>query len=462
MQRTVFHTLLVSILLFAAPASAQDADPAVPGVGELTEPQDATSMALDLGVGFSQIAEDSFIDTNLGFSFGIGKLELGVLVPLRFRVIDDPPEDDGVIRSQDWDEPSDYMRVLRYIQYGSRGDTFYGRAGELASVVIGHGTIVSGYNNVIDVNHFQWGLTGAVNLNFGGGEVLLDNIIDPDLMGLRLFVRPWHFIDPESYLTNLAFGISLIGDTAAPRTLAQATDGTYVVDDEQNLVVAEDEGTGVLGFDVELQAFTNEFVSLTPYTDVNVHLGHGSGLHIGNLANFSFTEAVALNTRLEFRVLGEGYYAGYFDSLYELERLLFQPLDPTGQRRPKLQVLLNEPPESRLGWYGEGTLGILGMIFITAGYEDYQGDDNSSFFARLALAGLGPVDIGAYYVNQNFDGVGEFFDLDNALLVSEARVGVYGPLYVIGQFSRRFAAQEDGTYEPVDDWGIGVGARFEL
>ena len=462
MPRIILALIVFSLIAPGATHADEPDSPAVPGVGELTEPQDERTMGLDVGVGFSQIAEDSFIDTNLGFTFGLGKFSFGLLVPLRIRVIDDPPENDSAIREQDWDEASDYMRVLRFVQYGSRQDTFFARAGELSGVVLGHGTIVSGYNNVVDVNHFQWGLTGAVNLNIGGSEVLLDNLIDPDIMGLRLYVRPWQFIDPESYWTNLAFGVSLIGDIDAPQSLQLATDGTFVVDDEHNLVVAESEGTGVLGFDVELQAFTNDLVSLTPYTDVNVHLGHGTGLYIGNLANFSFTDAVALNTRLEFRVLGEGHYPTYFDDLYELERLLFRPLDPTGQRRPKLQVLDLDPPDSRLGWYGEGTLGILGMVFVTAGYEDYQGDDNSSFFARLALSNLGPVTLGAYYVNQNFDGVGEFFDLDNALLVSEVRVGVWGPLYVIGQFSRRFSAQEDGTYEPVDDWGVGVGASFSF
>ena len=460
MRRTNL-TLIVFLLLSPAAAHGDDAElPATPGVGELTEPQDERTMGLDFGVGFSRIAEDSFIDTNLGFDFGLGKFSFGLLVPLRFRIIDDPPENDSVFREQDWDEASDYLRVLRFVQYGSRHDTYYVRAGELAGVTIGHGTIVSGYNNVVDVNHFQWGITGAVNLNIGGGEVLLDNLIDPDIMGLRLYVRPWQFVDPESYLTNLAFGISLVGDIDAPRDLKLASDGTFLIDDEQNLLVERSEGTGVLGVDVELQAFTNDIVSLTPYTDVNVHLGHGTGLHIGNLANFSFTDAVSLNTRLEFRVLGEGYYPTYFDGLYEIERLLFQPLDPTGQRRPKLQVMSFAPPESRVGWYGEGTLGILGMVFITAGYEDYQGDDNASFFARLALSNLGPVTLGAYYINQNFDGVGEFFNLDNAMLVTEARVGVWGPLYLIAQFSRRFSAQEDGTYEPVDDWGVGAGASF--
>lgn len=455
---TSFAVLLCLVTTLAA--QAQDTPP-TPGVGDLTEP-DETSMVLDIGAGFSQVAEDSFVDLNLGFTVGWSKLLVGLLVPLRLRVIDDPPENDGAFREQDWDEPSDYMRVLRFVQWGSPRDTVYVRAGELAGTNIGHGTIVGGYNNVVDVNHFQWGINGAVNLNFGGAEVLMDNIIDPDLMGLRLYVRPWQFIDPESYLTNLAFGVSLVGDIDAPRELVLATDGTFVIDDEFNIAVQDEEGTAFLGWDVELQAFTNDFVSLTPYTDVNTHLGHGSGLHVGNLANFSFSEAVALNTKLEFRVLGEGYYATYFDDLYEFERLLFRPLDPTGQRRPKLQVLNLAPPESRLGWYGEGTLGLLSMVYFTAGYEDYQGDDNSSFFMRLSAPSLGPVAVGAYYVNQNFDGFGEFFELDNAMVVAEARVTVYDPIYVIGQFSRRFSATPDGTYEPVDDWGVGAGARFSF
>ncbi|MCA9565252.1 MAG: hypothetical protein KC561_17260, partial [Myxococcales bacterium] len=397
---------LIAVLVSPVVASAQD-DPARPGVGELTEAPDEPQFGLDLGAGFSRVEEDSFIDTNLGFSFGLGDLEMGLWVPLRFRVIDEAPETDDVIRHEDWDEVADYFRILRYVQYGSRGDTYWVRGGELANVTMGHGTIVSGYNNVIDVNHFQWGLTGGANFSFGGLELLLDNITNPDLMGFRVFARPWQFIDPESYWTNLAVGMSLIGDVGAPIRLEQNSVGEYVIDDERNLVVGREKATGVLGFDVELQAFSNDLVALIPYADMNIHLGLGSGFHLGNLANFSFSEAVALNLRLEFRALGEGYSPSYFDGLYEYERLLFRPLDATGQRRPKLQVLELFPEEARVGWYSEGTLALFRLVYLTMAFEDYQGDDNSSFWARLALPQVGPLSLGAYYINQNFDGASE-------------------------------------------------------
>jgi len=445
----------------SAVAQSDDAPPA-PGVGELTEGSDDLSMGLDVGLGYSRLDEDSFLETSLAFTLGFGDFHLGLWAPLRFRIVDEDPQDDGVIRSLDWDEPGDYMRILRFVQYGSPSDTVYVRAGELSNVSIGHGTIVAGYNNVVDLNHFQWGVHSAFNFSPGGGELLLDNLVNPDLMGLRAYVRPWHFIDPESYAYNLAFGASLIGDIDAPLTLTTLSNGEYFVDEERNFEVAEEDGTLIVGVDAELQAFTNDYVSVTPYTDVNMHIDHGTGLHIGNLTNFTFSEAVSLNTRLELRIMGEGYEPTYFDQLYEVERFLYRALDVTNQRRPKLAVLGFDPPESRIGWYGEGTLSLFSVFFLTMGYEDYQGPDNTSFFARLALPELGPVSLGAYYVNQNFDGAEEMFKLDNALVVTEARVTFFAPFYAIAQFSRRFSANADGTYEPVDDWGVGVGASFSF
>jgi hypothetical protein len=296
----------------------------------------------------------------------------------------------------------------------------------------------------------------------GGFELLVDNVAQPDIWGFRPYVRPWAFVDPDSFWANLAFGLTLAGDISAPRALELDATGLYVFDDEENFVVAEEEGTWVLGVDAELQVFTNDLVSITPYTDVNFHLGQGSGFHLGNLANFTFTDWFQLNTRIEFRALGEGYEPTYFDRLYEVERFLFRALDPTEQRRPKLEVLELAPPESRVGWYGEGTFAFIEKILITFGYEDYQGDDNSAVFARLSLPQLGPVRLGVYFVNQLFDGISEMFDLDNALFVSEARVNVSGPFYVLAQYARRWAAQEDGTYEPVDDWGVGFGVSFSF
>lgn len=451
--------IIVVCCLSSLALGQEDSTEPTPGVGSLTEADEFES-ALDLGLGFSSIAEDYFIDFNLGFSFGVSKFEVGLLLPLRFRIIDEDPEDESLVRGEDWDEVSDWLRIIHYVQYGQRNETYYARAGELAGVVLGHGTIVDNYNNVVDINHFQWGINGAVNLLYGGVEVLLDNIVSAEVMGMRTYVRPYSFVDPESFWTRFAIGVSFVGDRDAPDRLLLADSGVYIFDSEENLVVDERGKVGVLGVDVEMQVFTNELVSITPYTDVNFLLGHGNGVHIGTLTNFSFSDALALNTRFEFRVLGEGYYPSYFDALYEVERYLFMPLDPTGQRRPKLQVLASAPPEGAIGWLGEGTFGIMDMIYLSLGYENYKGPDNSSFYTRLSLRDVGPVTLGAYYVNQNFDGIEELFDLDDALLVAEARASIAGPFYGILQFSRRFAAQTDGTYEPVDDWGVGFGVSF--
>ncbi|MBN1947404.1 MAG: hypothetical protein JW797_17165 [Bradymonadales bacterium] len=462
MRQLVLPSIVVTLVCLPTALSAQGSvETTPPGVGDLTQP-DRLTTTLDAGIGFSSIGEDGFIETNLGVSLGFGKFEVGLQAPLRWRVIDDPPEDDGAIRGQDWDEPSDWLRILRFIRYGSRYETYYLRGGELVGVVMGHGTIVSGYNNVVDVNHFQWGIDGALNLYFGGLELLLDNIVSAEVMGMRVYLRPWTFFQPDSFWSRLAFGLTFAGDRDVPQRLYLTDTGHYVIDEVGNVLVARRGETGLLGIDAELQVFSNEWVSVTPYTDLNFHLGYGAGFHLGNFANFTFSEAVGLNTRLEFRALGEGYTAEYFDGLYEVEKFLFRPLDATGQRRPKLQVLDLAPPEAAVGYLAQATLGIIQRIFFTLAYEDYEGADNSSVFLRLSMPQLGPVTLGAYFLNQNFDGIGSMFDLDNALVVAEARGTVYGPLYLIANYSRRFTAKQDGTYEPEDDWGVGLGASFSF
>lgn len=231
MRFLVRSMVLILAVVPCSSALAQDVDVMPrPGIGELTSNSGEFESTFDAGLGFSRIAEDYFIDTAIGFSFSVSKLKMGLLLPLRFRVIDNDPQNSSAIRRQDWDEVADYMRILNFVQWGERRDPVYVRAGELVSVMLGHGTIVNGYNNVLDVNHFKWGIVGALNFNFGGVELLMDNLVGPQLMGIRTYVRPWAFIDSESYWTRLAFGVSLAGDIRAPLQLLTDDNGNFIVD----------------------------------------------------------------------------------------------------------------------------------------------------------------------------------------------------------------------------------------
>ena len=168
-------------------------------------------------------------------------------------------DDSTVIRQEDWDEPSDFFRMVRYVQYGHKRDPLYARFGTLASD-IGHGTIMSRYLNTADLNTFRPGLHTEINLDFGGIELTSDVVT---LWGQSSLSVGWHpcsrkpmgFVDPESAFNIFAIGFSYVADFNAPGTLSTVTDAegntTFEIDDDGRYVVAESGSLGVIGIDVE-------------------------------------------------------------------------------------------------------------------------------------------------------------------------------------------------------------------
>jgi len=109
----------------------------------LNEFQDRTTLGAELG--FSQVDEDYFLTLRPRFDLNFGNFGLGLQIPLNLRVIDKSPKNDndygGIIRAEDWDEPSEYFRAVRWLRYGHPRDFVYFRVGGLDGE-LGNGTIM--------------------------------------------------------------------------------------------------------------------------------------------------------------------------------------------------------------------------------------------------------------------------------------------------------------------------------
>lgn len=454
---TSFVVTLVA--LPGAPAAAQESDVRVDGPREMSPPVEAFTASVFGRLGFGQLDEDYFLTVAPGTVLRFDRFGIGVHVPLRFRVVDQAPLQDGVLRDEDWDEASDFTRILRFAEYGRRGDPFYARLGELVGVTLGHGTVVDRYYNTVDIDHYQTGLEVHVDAWHGGGQVMLDNLIDPNILALRGFVRPLAFLDVPAIFQRFVFGVTYASDYQAPSRIRANADGTARVTGDVELAV-DTEVVTVYGFDLGWEVLRHEVVDITPYFDVNFLDRMGAGVHLGVLTNFRLPSDTFLFTRLEYRYLTNQYSAAYFNSLYEIERFRFRG------GVPKLGYLLDGGEGSeRHGFYGELTLLLFRLVTVTVTYEDYDGPNNSSLTALLRLPWLGPVLVQAFYAKRNFGGAEQIFDLDGALLVTEARVRILDFLYVFGEYAREWHLVDvDGNarYETVNDWSVGVGASFDF
>jgi len=100
--------------------------------------------------GYITLAGEQFLTFTPRIDLNLGGLGLGIQVPLNIRSPLGKKEGagdkdwGGLIRYEDWDGSTEWLKVIRYVRIGNKRDPYYLRAGELAADV-GHGTIMGRY-----------------------------------------------------------------------------------------------------------------------------------------------------------------------------------------------------------------------------------------------------------------------------------------------------------------------------
>jgi hypothetical protein len=467
------------VALASAPAWAQSAGVNTGG------PRNGQQGYLGAELALGQIDEDFFTLLNLSFGLrmevprvtcpGLSqecktRLHIALGLPLRLRTIDRAPAAKRTLRQEDWDETGDYFRVIRFIEYGYPQETLHLRIGELGGAVLGHGTVMNRYFNVINVDHYQLGMHVNVNGRHGGLQMILDHVVDPEVVALRAYSRPWALLAPDSWMERYAVGLSVALDLDAPlaferRNVLDDPNTPYVVDKARNLRPSRSEITGVLSLDQELLLVDDKVVDFTAFLDLNKHLDGGAGLHLGAMTNLRPSRKFELHTRTELRWLGEQYIPDYFSSTYEIERDIYFGFG--GQGDPKLVRLKGLEDGSSVGAYGEVTFDVIDVMALTLAYEDYQGPDNSGLLLRLALPQAGPLSAAAFYRKVGFDNLEGALNPRDGLLVAEGRYHFLPFLYALGQYSwmwrikdQEGLAREGSPYRSVNIWFMGVGSSL--
>ncbi len=428
-------------------------------------------------LGFGQIAEDYYLNLELRLAYlwllpraGCTdsasdpdecrtRLSIGLSAPLQLRVIDNDPQQNSVFRTEDWNTPSDYFQIIRHIEYGQPHEPIFLRIGQLGPAILGHGTIVNGYFNVITTDQYQLGAQLALNSWLGGFEALLNNIIDPHLFATRIHTRPWAFIDHTSWWHRLAIGASIVSDFSAPTQLDSNPDGSTGVGPHDQPVVLQQQSTTLGGIDLELNLIQTEKFILTPYTDLNHHFNLGTGWHNGLLTELPISDDIRLSARVEHRLLSSRYLPDYIGPLYEIDRYQFAGWT-NSLPAPKLRTAASPHRESVHGLFTSGTIHLHETFAFGIAYDDYQGPNNTTLRLRLAITPSPTIQLGVFYYKPNFDTLSDALDFDGAFVITEARALIHGPFYLKAQYNRLWQLQQDGLYTTVNDWNIGAGAAL--
>jgi len=474
-------SLCVLGALIATPAIAQVDGQAARDEANRTKPYRAPSM-ISAQARFGELGEDWFFTAVFQLNYNQDDWGVGVQLPLRMRLKDRDPQDNevlGVLRKQDWDQPSDFLRFLRYFYIGEsdKEGPYFVQGGELANLTVGHGTLMHRYNNNVDISRWRAGVNAATNLDGLSIDAMAGDVLSPNLIGTRVAVRPFELARgfKHEWWDELEFGTTFFADWVAPFELQKDDMGQVQVDDNYTPIVTEQEPFFAFGFDVGLPIKLGKSLTLIPYTDINKLsvVNYGWGLHLGTLwkvhVGRGLKHPFEALFRAEFRHVSGDYLGQYFNTVYEIER--YQRLTSRGgEGQPKLRSLCaavgcgGQAPPSRNGVWFEASLGLRDVFALGAEYLAYdRGRDDGSFRLFVEVPYFKYAQVKAFYYRINTSGLSDAFGFDDrTALLAELRIPF---LYVLsGNFRwvRIFQAQEQGGFRAVDDWSVGLGVYVKL
>ncbi len=242
----------------------------------------------------------------------------------------------GKLRERDWDERSDFAKVIRYIKYGGEERNFYLNINRLFNHSVGHGPVIRNYNPNLNYNTTRVSATLDAYKGFVGFESMINDILDPDVMGVLAFVRPFEILTPNNLiLSRLSFGVQATMGLRVPTRIGyengifDPVDNLPIpqVDGDLNLVPTSTETVTIVGLDVETKLIRTQTTDLKIYADVQQMVDRGKGFTAGALLRMSFGQPAtsALRLRAEAHYFEPNYLPQFFDTFYDIQKLQFMP-----------------------------------------------------------------------------------------------------------------------------------------
>jgi len=289
------------------------------------EPPPSESAAADFGFGLGLGTEviDGETWQNLSFvpDLALGDLGIGLDLRINFQFYDEPGSPFGFYpRIADWKADSAdfadwaelYLSKIAYIRWAKKGSPLYIKLGQIQDGTLGNGFMMANYNNTVlrpevKVTGLAFDLDGKL---FGapivGLETFTGNLIQPDVLGGRLFVRPliWSGIP---VFDNMQVGGSFITDLDPWRYSLAANPGNI-------------KPVQAFGADVRVPIVNLENVfSLATFADAS-WVGLDNTYRDGQMFGFGGTIFSILTYGAQVRRLGADFVPTYFDRGYDLKR----------------------------------------------------------------------------------------------------------------------------------------------
>ena len=262
---------------------------------------------------------------------------------------------------------TDLALKIKYIEYGDYSDPFFFKIGNVESVTLGHGMLMSDFPFDTGFPAIRRiGVNTGLDLGSGGFEAVVDDLARPQIMGGRIFYRPF----PEGFA--FAIGLSSIVDLYPAASIPPDGTGTIITYGNPLFLT--------LGLDLDFPIISRENFGLTLFSDVGALVpyfreSYGGSITPGFAFNTRFTGSGGLSNyglaagiisrisivdlRLEYRMFRGIFEPGYFSSTYEKIR---------GAYVREVADFMADPASPE---YLTTTLGIYGQFGVRIGKAAY-------------------------------------------------------------------------------------------
>ncbi|MEM6731109.1 MAG: hypothetical protein AAF658_06110 [Myxococcota bacterium] len=454
-------------------------------------------------IGPSIIAGDFFASVDPGAAFYGDGWAASLHLPLNLLLVENGSLDYGGlrVREQDWDEPADFTRVIRFFTIGRKEEPLYFTVNSLRPTTIGQGTLIDKYQGNIDVDRHVTGVELDAYNNWGGFQFQLNDItLQNQVVGGVAFIKPLGFFSDGWFATGLSLGVEYAADFRAPRCVLLNEDSTECVQANghsagvdpftgallDNTFVRSDRETGRYAVDettVQAVGFSGEMKVYRDASHVDVKLygtyhafvneGGGGGATTGVLARLNSGDRWRNAFRLkgEYRTFGNGFLPSYFDTTYEISKFqsFYQPssyqVTPTRFQRVFGDLengFEREELDRRHGFNVEFSYGLFKnkrrnkQLAIAVGLADSTGPADSSFYAHVEFPALEFLQVFGSFIRTNEESISDLFgsgmfESENGIVLSGLRLQVLPFFFINAHFSRTFAV----TRSPGQEFRLG-------
>ncbi len=440
------------------------------------------------------IAEEIFLGVAPGIALYPKPWAFSFHVPLNLLALEAGTNEFGglKIRREDWDELSDFAKVIRFITYGRKEAPLYFTITSLRPYTLGHGGVVQKYQPSIDLDRTITGAVFEAYNRWGGFQLQLNDVTFSNrLVGALAFVKPLGFLDNE-ILSSLSFGVEYAADFAAPRCVqiseenrscvqgsghaagfdpltGQSRDNTFIrTDPDLRRPFVEETTVQALGASAEIKVVKTDGSDIKLYSTFHNFIDAGHGFAGGALGRFNLRSDLtthAFRIRAEGRTFSSRYQPAYFDTLYEITKYqTIRSPNPRYQIGPtKYQKIFGDPengfvPEDNgreygynlefsWAWFEANRSGK--QIAVAIGLQESTRSDDTNFYAHAEVPFIKYVQLFATFLRTNGVDITSIWsdNVENLVLLGGARVQLLPFLFINGTYSRIYRIVRGGGRE---------------